>query len=299
MLKEDWIARVGAINQWSRNGVRAPHKPLLLLYAIGKLASTGSSEVAFADAEESLKDLLVRYGPPGTGATPQYPFRHLETDGLWEVSLTGTGPDPGDSRVVELRERATGRLPLRFEADLTDPIQRAAVVHYLLDSHFPPSLHDDLLTDVGIETEPLLSVPVAEKERRRRDPGFRDAVMVAYERACGFCGFDGQVGSATIGLEAAHIRWHALGGPDDVANGIALCTLHHKLFDQGAISLSGDHRVMVSQHFVGRSTAARELVTSLAGSPLRGPQPGQPPPLEAHLDWHHRQVFRRPERLAS
>ena len=38
----------------------------------------------------------------------------------------------------------------------------------------------------------------------------------------------------TLGIEAAHIKWHQAGGPDTEDNGLALCTLHHKRFDRGA-----------------------------------------------------------------
>jgi predicted restriction endonuclease len=34
-----------------------------------------------------------------------------------------------------------------------------------------------------------------------------------------------------VGIEAAHVRWHSQAGPDVVANGLALCALHHALFD--------------------------------------------------------------------
>jgi len=62
-------------------GVRAPHKPLLLLYAIGRLFRFGKSEVTFREAEEPLRRLILSYGPPGAGGTPQYPFRRWRTMG--------------------------------------------------------------------------------------------------------------------------------------------------------------------------------------------------------------------------
>nr|WP_244301910.1 MULTISPECIES: hypothetical protein [Microbispora] len=33
----DWVERVAGIKPWKRHGERAPHKPLLLLYALGRL----------------------------------------------------------------------------------------------------------------------------------------------------------------------------------------------------------------------------------------------------------------------
>lgn len=39
----------------------------------------------------------------------------------------------------------------------------------------------------------------------------------------------------------------ASGGPDSEANGVALCALHHKLFDRGAFTLSKDMKIQVSE----------------------------------------------------
>lgn len=42
------------------------------------------------------------------------------------------------------------------------------------------------------------------------------------------------------------LSWHQAGGPDEESNGLALCTMHHKLFDRGVFTLSDDLNVMVS-----------------------------------------------------
>jgi predicted restriction endonuclease len=70
--------------------------------------------------------------------------------------------------------------------------------------------------------------------QRRRSPAWRTAVLQAWDRQCAFCGYDGQLGGASAGLDAAHVRWFTFDGPDDLDNGLALCALHHKLFDLGA-----------------------------------------------------------------
>lgn len=93
---------------------------------------------------------------------------------------------------------------------------------------------------------------------------------------------DGRIGAVPVGLEAAHVRWWAFDGPDDVDNGVFLCSLHHKLFDKGVLGIGDGHRILVSQRFVGHSPAAREQVTALAGRPLIGPQPGAHPVAAMH-----------------
>lgn len=49
--------------------------------------------------------------------------------------------------------------------------------------------------------------------------------------------------------------WHSQDGPDVVANGLALCALHHALFDLGVLGLTAELRIRVSSLYVARSDA--------------------------------------------
>ena len=71
-----------------------------------------------------------------------------------------------------------------------------------------------------------------EAQRRRRSTTFRVDVLAAYEYRCAVCGYDGRLGTDSVGLDAAHIRWWAFEGPDELDNALCLCVLHHKLFDR-------------------------------------------------------------------
>ena len=98
-----------------------------------------------------------------------------------------------------------------------------------------------------------------------------------------------------LGLDAAHIKWHAAGGPDMVPNGLALCKLHHHALDRGAIGLTAvsgrELRLLVSQELSGTSEAFRQLVDA-RGRPVRKPQEHAQLPGPAFVDWHRREVFR-------
>jgi putative restriction endonuclease len=297
---EAWIERVTSLNQWKRGGERAPHKPLLLLYALGRLQRTGSASVAFADAEPELKRLLEEFGPPRP-PHPEYPFHHLTTDGLWVVQTPSGIGSPGTG-VRALRAGAVGALAPDFAHDLDDdPRLLTGVVRAILDANFPATIHGDILDAVGIDLEPveLAEVSIPGQPKRRRDPTFRERVLTAYESRCAVCGYDGQLLREAVGIEAAHIRWWAADGPDEVDNAISLCSLHHKLLDRGAIGVTPDYTVAVSSRFIGRSTAAESLVLSLVGVPLVSPQVGQPRPQSKHMAWHTSEVFRAPARVAA
>src|SRR5262249_28624644 len=117
------------------------------------------------------------------------------------------------------------------ERDRTDPADLAL---HILHAFWPESLHDTIAAELGLDLDRISRLPAT----RMRDPSFRPAILRAYERRCVVCGFRATLGDALIGIDAAHIHFKVEGGPDVVTNGLALCSLHHKAFDLGAIGVS-------------------------------------------------------------
>jgi putative restriction endonuclease len=87
------------------------------------------------------------------------------------------------------------------------------------------------------------------------------------------------------------VRWHSQQGPDEMANALALCALHHALFDLGVLGITEDRRIRVSGLYVARSEAG-QAVDALAGKSLLIPRPHQPTVDVVYISWHHRQVFK-------
>ena len=109
-----------------------------------------------------------------------------------------------------------------YQLLLTDPRLVHEATQMLLDGHFPRSLHDDIHAAAGIPYRVAESSCSYSSNVSGRDPAFRDQVLREYERRCAVCGFDIRIQDELLGLEAAHIKWHAAGGPDIVPNGLAL-----------------------------------------------------------------------------
>ena len=95
-------------------------------------------------------------------------------------------------------------------------------------------------------------------------------MLRAYEYRCAVCGFDVRLGSVSIALDAAHIRWHQAGGPETESNGLALGVRHHKTFDLGAFTVS-DGILLVSDQANG-TTGFQETLMAYHGRPIRDPQ---------------------------
>jgi putative restriction endonuclease len=195
------------------------------------------------------------------------------------------------------RARVNGRFEESAEAVLlAKPALIRAAARDLVLSNFPATVAPDVLEAVGLDPVEVLSADDLLLEtagvpgERRRDPGWRSAVLEAWDRQCAFCGYDGQITGASVAIEAAHVRWFAFDGPDALNNGLALCALHHKLFDLGALGLDTGLCVMVSATFSARTPAGRAIY-DLHGHKL-APRPGTALPAPAHVTWHTRQVFK-------
>src|SRR4051812_42094938 len=89
MTNEEILKAFDGIRVWQRGDRRAPHKPLLILLALGRLARGEKPSVEFSEIEEKLGRLLEEFGPSGSNMSRNYPFWHLKTDGLWHL----TGPN--------------------------------------------------------------------------------------------------------------------------------------------------------------------------------------------------------------
>lgn len=300
--RDDWLARVERIKRNTRRGYRAPHKPLLLLYALGRLTRNDLSPLRYVDVESDLEALLVDWGPPNR-TKASYPFFHLKNDdGLWAIR-GADGEVPGDARSQLVRADAIGQLdPVFVEVLLRDPGLVVLIGRYLLDENWPASLHQEITSAVGLDLEDIEVDLVRGRlatDARRRDPTFRRRVLLAYEYRCAICGYDGRIDAASVGLDAAHIRWFSAEGPDVVANALCLCSFHHVLLDKGVLGLTPEHTVRVSKHFIGHSDAARHLVLRHQGAPILEPQAGEEPVAADHVGWHDRQVFRSPARVGG
>jgi putative restriction endonuclease len=292
------LSRFSVLNVWKRGGARAPHKPLLVLYALGEL-SRGNPTVEYSKAESALGALLREFGPSSSSIHPEYPFWRLQNDGVWTVSserpmrprASNSDPPRSELRAADAKGSFSPEIVRVLRAQ---PALIAQCANQILSAHFPASLHDDIRDAVGLQAS--LEVDDGVVVRRSRDPAFRRAVLAAYAYRCAVCGLDVRVCNVTVGLEAAHIRWHQADGPDSVDNGLALCTLHHKLFDFGAITLgraaTAHHSTIVVSDQVHGTTGLEEVLLRHSGKPLASPVHAHHRPSPRHIEWHRREVFK-------
>ena len=144
---------------WSAGDQRAPHKPLLALWAIGRCLRGEPRLVSYREADRVLQTLLRDYGPQRTNIRTEYPFWRLRNDCVWDVERKEVVrvTSSGDAlRKSLLENNIHAGLPSHIhEALTTDPDLAKKIAREVVDAHFPASLHDEILAAVGIELDNL------------------------------------------------------------------------------------------------------------------------------------------------
>ena len=124
------------------------------------------------------------------------------------------GDDPAARRVLVAPGRMIGPLDERAPAHLEDPVERRYAVR--------------------------------EARVRLHQARFRGRVLVAYSRRCTIC----SLREARL-LDAAHIVGDLEEkGEPVVSNGLSLCSIHHRAFDQDLVGISPDYAVHVSRRLL-------------------------------------------------
>jgi putative restriction endonuclease len=182
MTDADVLLRFDSLRQHQQDGKRSPHKPLLVLTALGRLVANGSSATPFSAVEQRLSGLVAAFGRPAyaTRATAAaYPFTRLRADGVWKLS----SDVPMDS-VTPLRERdVVGSFTPDIERALTaDPDLVRQLAHRIVVSQFPPTLAGDVLAQAGLDPTWATDITLPQsRDVRRRTAAWVREVLLAWD----------------------------------------------------------------------------------------------------------------------
>lgn len=116
---------------------------------------------------------------------------------------------------------------------------------------------------------------------------FRILVTDAYARRCAI------TGERTLPtLEAAHIKPYAERGPHKISNGLLLRSDWHRLFDDGYVTITPEHRIEVSHRIGEEYENGREYYRHHGRSLTALPEQLWQRPGEEFIEWHNEHVYK-------
>ena len=146
--------RYASISLGGKRNSRAPHKPLMLLWAIARCLQGKERIVSFDFASSRFMALLNAFGPHRVKrAGAEYPFWHLKNDdGVWEA-LSPTLDEIPRPTMARLRKHDVrgGLSEADYALFQAKPEVAWKAASILIDRHFPESLRDALLSAAGFD----------------------------------------------------------------------------------------------------------------------------------------------------
>jgi putative restriction endonuclease len=134
------------INSWQKGDRRAPHKPLLILYALGCCSRGEPKEITFTkEFDRKFTQLLKEFGTSKSPSNSHHPFWYLRNDGIWEVSKE-TGMESRKGKVNEPLKRellkyevSGGFIEPIYQELISDKKLLIEITEQILEDNFPES----------------------------------------------------------------------------------------------------------------------------------------------------------------
>jgi putative restriction endonuclease len=247
----------------------------------------GGPHVPFLNRQKGIYRSAAQAGPAALSiqTSAASPYADEETDDGFFYDYRAGSIDQPDNRA--LRAAALLGVPIVYFV-ATRPGHYRALYPYFVAQDLPGEgrvlVVPGALVGALDEPEPVpIEAPlerqhvVRETKVRVHQARFRGAVLVAYRDQCTICRL-----KEVLLLDAAHITPDIdPRGQPLVSNGLSMCTIHHRAFDQNLVGISPDYRVHVSSRLLDDEDGPMlELLKRFQGDGIHVPrraawQPGR------------------------
>jgi putative restriction endonuclease len=211
------------------------------------------TRVPFLNFQKGIYRAGIQRGPAALSIQTSWrsPYADEETDDGFYYDYRAGSTDQPDNRA--LRSAAELGVPIVYFIAMRPGLYRA---------HYPYFVAEDLPDERRVrvipgklighfeEPEPVpltdrleRTYVVRETKVRLHQGRFRGAVLLAYRDRCTIC----RLKEVRL-LDAAHITPDpTVTGEPLVSNGLSMCTIHHRAFDQNLVAVSPDYAIRVSR----------------------------------------------------
>lgn len=307
----EFFKRIGSLNRATVNGLKAPHKPILLLSVI--------ESIAFGEILENkieISPLLVARFKDNWNRLvntnifqPNFalPFFHMQKEGFWklktyfgkEILVTSSHSIKSFSQLKE--SVAYSYLDSNLFALIQNPKTRDEIYRFITVKYFgkPETIHKQygLVDEV---TEQILNEPSIEYQKQIqiaddeeifvRCGVFKRVVPKIYDYTCCVSGMRIISGYDIQMVDACHIVPFSVSHNDTISNGISLSPNLHRAFDRGLITLNENYRVVISKSFT--EYPSENMLKLLEGKQILLPKDNKHYPSTENLKWHNDNVFK-------
>ncbi len=291
----------------SKNGDKAPHKPILLLSIIQGFESGEISENRIYITPQLAARFKDNWHTFVTSQSfhPKFylPFYHMVTEGFWflkmlpgrEIALTSSYSPKSFTSLTQVIEYAY--LDDELFLLLMNDKSRITLQQTLIDTYFHGlqiATQYNLLSD--IEAQILNEAPapytreiteIDDEEKFIRDGVFKTTIPRIYNYTCCISGLRIIATRNVQMVDACHIIPFSETrdqSADNIKNGLSLSPNLHRAFDRFLITIDQDYRVIVSHQF---TESGDHTIHQFHGKQILLPSEIKYMPSLENLSWHY------------
>lgn len=319
-LENTYIKHFSKLKRATNNGIKAPHKPILLL-SILQLIKKGeiTSNRIFITPElvmafKSNWNALVTTNNTCTFALP---FFHLKSEPFWHLSYLQKGASSLKSinTLKNLNDNiAFAEIDQPLFLLMADKLTNNLLEHFLIENYFPSTdvayfreapeiqyaleleIKNQIVNDSKEEyqtkmqsLEEVLTDEEIQEDRFIRGGIFKKEIPRIYNHQCCISGMKIQTTSSAQMVDACHIIPFSMSNDDTITNGICLSPNLHRAFDRGLLTINEDYLVRISPSV--NEAHSPYGITQFAGKRIFLPQEVKLYPSTQNLSWHRKECF--------
>ncbi len=300
----------------------APHKPILLLSIVDAFEHRQIPDNRIFITPELIGLFRANWSAfVVTSHDPRFalPFYHMRSESFWTLV-----PNDGCEIWVESKsamKRISNLVAAVNHAQIDKELgyflqnaqSRSILRAVLIDRYFPHSTTisgnengfkmieaiEATMVNEPSQPEYLAKIrrnePLSEEEKEEiviRGGLFKRLIPKIYKYTCCISGMSINTNfNASSLIEACHIKRFSVSFDDSISNGLALCPTLHKAFDAGILSISADHKVIISNKINERESP--QSISRYAGWTILLPENSAHLPNPENLKWHLENVFEK------
>lgn len=319
-VKNTYIKYLTKLNRATKNGIKTPHKPILLL-SILQLIRKGeiTTNRIFITPElvlafKSNWNALVTSNNICTFALP---FFHLKSEPFWHLTYlrSGAGALKSISTLKSLNDNiAFAEIDQLLFYLMTDAFTNTLLENILLENYFPSTkasyfketsevqytleleIKNQMVNDTREEyqtkmqsLEEVLTDEEIQEERFIRGGIFKKEIPRIYNHQCCISGMKIQTTINAQMVDACHIIPFSMSNDDTISNGICLSPNLHRAFDRGLLTINEDYIVRISPS-VNESNSPYGII-QFAGKQIDLPKEVKLYPSTQNFSWHRKECF--------
>jgi putative restriction endonuclease len=319
-VKNTYIKYLTKLNRATKNGIKTPHKPILLL-SILQLIRKGeiTTNRIFITPElvlafKSNWNALVTSNNICTFALP---FYHLKSEPFWHLTYlrSGAGALKSISTLKSLNDNiAFAEIDQLLFHLMTDAFTNTLLENILVENYFPSTkasyfketsevqytleleIKNQMVNDTREEyqtkmqsLEEVLTDEEIQEERFIRGGIFKKEIPRIYNHQCCISGMKIQTTINAQMVDACHIIPFSMSNDDTISNGICLSPNLHRAFDRGLLTINEDYIVRISPS-VNESNSPYGII-QFAGKQIDLPKEVKLYPSTQNLSWHRKECF--------